>query len=156
MIMKRGNKRAISPIIATVLLIALVFVLTAIIFLWAKGFISEQIEKFGQPVESICEDVSFDVQLVNREIAGYELEIANRGNVAIYNFDIKGIVGGDSQIKTFKFSVDVGESIRESVNFDFDREPEEIVVFPRILGSVKGKQINRAFTCVDKGKTINL
>jgi len=155
MIMKRGDKRALSPIVATVLLIALVLVLAIIIFLWAKGFISEQIEKFGQPVESVCEDVSFDVQLVNREMTGYELEIANRGNVAIYNFDIKGISGGDSQIKTFKFSVDVGDSIRESVSFDFDKEPEKIIVFPRILGNVKGKQINRAFTCVDKGKTIN-
>ena len=52
--MKKGvcrGKRGLSPVIASVLLIALVLVLASIIFMWARGFISEQIEKFGNPVE---------------------------------------------------------------------------------------------------------
>ena len=49
--MKEGiKKRGLSPVIASVLLILLVLVLASIIFLWARGFIGEQIEKFGEPI----------------------------------------------------------------------------------------------------------
>lgn len=41
------NKRGLSPIIATVLLIFLVLILASIVFLWARGFFSEQLEKGG-------------------------------------------------------------------------------------------------------------
>jgi flagellin-like protein len=157
---KKRGKRGLSPVVATVLLIALVLVLAMIVFLWARGFISEQVEKFGQPVETVCEDVRFDVEY---EVGDKSfLNIVNRGNIEIHNLDIKAIKRGNSEVKTFNFPIEVGGSRREEITFNtfdlhsFDDPIEKIEVFPRILGNVKGKQINRAFTCVEHSKVINL
>ena len=92
------NKRALSPVIATVLLVMLVLVLAAIIFLWAKGFVGEQLQKRGQPIENICKEVSFNAQFVS---SGDFIEITNLGNIPIYQFDIKSIVDFYVSIVTF-------------------------------------------------------
>ncbi len=149
------KKRGLSPVIATVLLIVLVMVIAAIIFAWARGFISEQIEKFGQPIEKVCEDVSMEIDLKN-PTGGYtyELQIANRGNVDIKSFDIKEVRGGDSEIKNFKFSVDVGKALKKEI--DVGPEVDTIFIYPSLLGSVKGKSSNKIFTCLEHGKQINL
>ena len=147
------GKRGLSPVIASMLLIALVIVLAAIIFLWARGFISEQVEKFGQPVEDLCNDLAFDVDLFEGQY-GYELEIANRGNVEIYSFEIKEITGGSSEIQKFKFSVGEGESVKEAISLGFGLD--KITIYPALLGNVKGKSSNKVFTCTEKGQTITL
>tara|TARA_Y100000310_G_C20342990_1_gene650701 strand:- start:141 stop:617 length:477 start_codon:yes stop_codon:yes gene_type:complete len=150
--MKRGmNRRGISPVIASVLLIALVLVLAAIIFLWARGFISEQIEKFGTPIEDLCAEVNFDIEVVASNVS-YNFEVANRGNVPIHNFDIKEIKGGESEIQKFKFGVDEGESVRRPVSLKTDTE--KIVVYPSLIGNIRGKSINKAFTCSEHGVTL--
>ena len=148
--MRRSDTRGLSPVIASVLLVALVLVLAAIIFMWARGFISEQIEKFGQPVEKACEDVSFAVDLVKVGV-GYEIEIENTGNIPIQNFDIKRIEGGDSEIEKFKFKVDQGEAVRGGVQIN--TRTDKIVVYPALLGKLKGKATNKVFTCSDRGET---
>src|SRR3989344_3021484 len=82
------NKKALSPVITTVLLIAMVIILAAIIFLWAKFFLGEIIEKeiggVKKTAERFCPDVNFQAS-----ISGAELSIANRGNVPIYNINLK-------------------------------------------------------------------
>jgi len=148
--MKRG-KRGLSPVIASVLLIALVLVLAAIIFLWARGFISEQIEKFGVPIEDLCQNVAFDIEVIDAS-SGYDFEIANRGNVPIHKFDVKEIIGGDSDIKQFPFPVDLGESVKQKVGLK--SSTEKIVVYPVLIGNIRGKSINKVVTCVDEGITL--
>tara|TARA_Y100000310_G_C20573298_1_gene759162 strand:+ start:719 stop:1201 length:483 start_codon:yes stop_codon:yes gene_type:complete len=149
---KRVGQRGLSPVIASVLLIALVLVLAAIIFLWARGFISEQIEKFGTPIEELCESVNFDI-----EVIGNTFEIANRGNVDIHKFDVKVIdVRGESDVNQFAISVRRGESVQDEVRFLDDKpltDIEKIIVYPVLAGNVKGKTINKVFTCTEQGRT---
>ena len=57
------DRRGLSPIIATVLLISLVLVLASIIFLWARAFLPEQIQKFESPIEDACKNVVFDASV---------------------------------------------------------------------------------------------
>jgi len=147
--MKRGSKkRGLSPVIASVLMIMLVLVLAAMIFLWARGFISEQIEKFGKPVDELCASIDFRVEKV-----GNELEIFNRGNVDIWYLDVKMFKGGDSEISKFDVAVNAGSAVREAITLVMDdgSEPDETIVYPAILGSVRGKSSNKAFTCNDVG-----
>ncbi len=147
------NKKALSPVIATVLLVMLVLVLASIIFLWARGFVSEQIEKRGQPVENVCKDVSFNAQLVS-EGAPF-IEITNLGNIPIYQFDIKQINGGNEQIKSYSISVDPGASVKEDLIID--SQTKKIIVYPAIIGNVKGNSgVTKAFTCLDNGLTITV
>ena len=79
------NKRGVSPVIATVLLIAMVVVIAIIVFLWFKGISQEAITKFdGENIELACEEVYFAA-----EYTGGKLYITNDGNVPIYNIKIK-------------------------------------------------------------------
>jgi len=152
--LKRASKKALSPVIASVLLIALVLVLASIIFLWARGFVSEQIEKFGKPIETLCEEVEFDAEFAPGA-GGGNLDVVNRGNIRIYGFDIKEIEGGNSKIESFNLNVEPGDSLpSQAISLGYGTE--KIIIYPRLLGNVKGKKLNRAVTCIEKGKTINI
>jgi len=161
---KRGsinNKKALSPVIATVLLIALVVVLAAIVFLWARGFISEQIMKSGESIQNSCQKINFAVRSIPLGSDMWTLEISNRGNVPIYGFDIKGITGGNSKTKNFQGSyADKGQSVSVTLSLSEiyidDEPPEKITLYPILLGNVKDKTSNKAYTCLDKGFTLNL
>jgi len=144
------KKKGLSPIVATVLLIGLVVVLAGLVFFWARGFISEKIEKFGENVDDVCERVDFGVELVEGNSI---LEVVNRGNVPIHNFEVKQFYSdGDSEIKAFpELMVGVGKSAREGVSF-VGGDIEEISLFPRILGS-SGDE-NKPYTCLNSGRTI--
>ena len=146
------NEKGLSPVIATVLLILMVLVLAGIIFMWARGFVSEQIEKFGQPVETICEQVDFDVQLIKKP-GGGDLDIVNRGNVDIHDFELQKTVGGNTEVSSLGLRVDIGEAKSITISFG---DVDELALMPRVLGTVKGKQLNTPYTCGDYSKTVNL
>lgn len=148
---ERVGKRGLSPVIASVLMILLVLVLAAIIFLWARGFIGEQIEKFGKPIESYCGEVKFEMY---RD--GTNLEIVNKGNVDIRHLDIKVIKGGDSEVNRFNFQVDAGdsESGYASLMMSDGSTPDEIIAYPALVGEVQGGGSNSVFTCLDSGVTL--
>lgn len=77
-------KRGISPIIATILLIALVVIIGIIVFFWFRGLTQEAIVKFDKNIKLVCEDVSFE-----SSYSDGTLFISNLGNVPIYDFDVK-------------------------------------------------------------------
>ena len=154
--MKRGlGKKGLSPVVASVLLIMLVIVLAGIIFTWARGFIKESIEKNGQPIESVCEGVNFEMFFVQGAGNTGALDIVNRGNVPIHGFEVKQIVEGESQSTEYPFAIGNGEAI-PSQNIAYVASTEKFIVFPKVLGNVKGKRINRPFTCLDHGKSKKL
>ena len=143
------NERGLSPVVASTLMILLVLVLAAIIFLWARGFLGEQIEKFGNPIEQSCSSVDFKA-----ELNGEQLEIINRGDIDIRHLDIKLTdFDGNSEVRRFDFSVDAGgegvtKEIRLKIN---DKDPIETIIYPALIGNIKGKSSNKVFTCMDVG-----
>lgn len=147
--MIKKNKRGLSPVIATVLLVALVLVLAVIVFLWARSSISEQVEKFGQPIERNCEDVDFT--------AVYStglLDVANNGNVPIHEFEVKQFSGGNSEIDRLEEPLNEGKV--KSISFSPNVGVDKIIVYPVLLGKVRGTNQNKKYVCLDKGITINL
>ena len=147
--MKRGmSKKGISPVIATVLLIALVLVLATIIFLWARSFFSEQIEKFGSPVEEICDQIDFDAVIYTDNPDAPMLEISNRGNIPIYQVGIKQKGGGNSKMRSYNVTVDAGMASRTQIDA-LDSNTETLIIYPEILGNVRGKSSNKVHTCLD-------
>ena len=152
----RTDKKGVSPVVATVLLIALVLILISIIFLWARGFISEQVEKGGKPITQVCENVKFDVQYGAQEVDGTHVQIVNTGNVPIYSFDAKYIGQGSSETITLDFRIDVGKSLDSGIVPRGTNNPEKVILYPMVLGSVKGKKITKAVTCLENGEVINL
>ncbi len=146
--------KALSPVIATVLLIFLVTAIATMVFVWGKGFIGEQIEKMNsgklKPAEVICdEEIKYDAQL---SAIGKNIEIANKGNVPIFSFDVKKIIDGDSKVESIEISVPAGGSISRNIAPYLDAE--ELIIFPKILGNVKGGTTNKPFTCLHQGKQL--
>ncbi len=92
MVMK---KKGVSPVVATVLLVAMVIVIALIIFIWIRSIGGETITKFGgENVKIVCERVEFSV-----EYYGGSLTITNNGNVPIYRMKVKITEGGDYETK---------------------------------------------------------
>ncbi|MCR4284778.1 MAG: hypothetical protein NUV97_01885 [archaeon] len=153
------GKRGLSPVIATVLLVLLVLVLSSLIFLWARGFISEQIDKFGRPIDVLCNTVDFSVERVETVSGEDALEVVNNGDIDIYHLDVKMFdEKGNSEINKFKFNIDAGKSTRGEITLRMsdNTRPKEITVYPALIGTVHGKSTNRVFTCGDVGQTIIL
>ncbi len=141
------KKRGVSPVIATVLLIGLVMVLAVIIFFWARGWLTEKIEKFGQPIEKACENVDFDADLIEEN-----LQIINRGNTPISGFDVKQFYADKSEVKNYKIPIDVGGS--GEVNVLRDLYAEKVELFPVILGN-RGSNKANYYTCLEQGKFVD-
>ncbi|MCK4650397.1 hypothetical protein KAT36_04165, partial [Candidatus Pacearchaeota archaeon] len=116
---------------------------------WARGFIGEQVEKFGKPVEELCASVDFSVMAISS--GGYQiLEIVNRGNVGISAFEIKMYSGGDSEIVKLEIGVPAGESMSSEVSLGVMQDGEQVdkvEIFPVLSGNVRGESSRKMFTC---------
>ena len=141
---RQENRKAVSPVIATILLIALVIIIALIVFQWMKGFTKEAVTKFdGTNIELVCDDVQFD--------AGYSVEtltISNLGNVPIYNFNIKAEYDGGHDTLDLKATNNFDGLIQGGVFSDsvaFQNSPTKIVLIPILLGVNKeGEQKTQA------------
>jgi flagellin-like protein len=137
------NKKGLSPVIATVLLISLVIVLGSMVFLWFRGIVEEPIEKDlgggGENVKMICNDVKFQAEYV-----GNRLQITNTGNVPI--FDMKLIIDKvgtqetttlrtlmkDEDVGWEKTGLNSGGVFSDSVIIDGDAT--QVTIVPILLG----------------------
>lgn len=146
--MKR-DKKAISPLIATVLLIVVAIILFLLIFMWLRGFQKEAITKQGTAIELMCREISF-----NMVYNSGTLQIVNMGDVPLYRIDIY-IVSGRSTTKyegttTFK-EISQGTTATGSVDCDPDKR---IKAIPVLLGTTKtGSQ--KEYICEDQAQTIS-
>ncbi len=140
------TKKAVSPIIATVLLLLLVFILASIIFLWSKGFIKESVLKDiagnEKTIDKYCPDVKLETFVDNDGSFGFN----NVGNVPLYSFDLKLSKAGTSQLDARTNIVNPGSSIRiDDKNYN---DYEEVKVIPILLGKKKSGGTQQ-FQCPD-------
>jgi len=143
------KKRGISPVIATVLLIAMVVVVALIIFIWFRGMVGESATKFGKNIELVCEDVEFDASFSSSTDT---LSIVNRGNVPIFRVRIKIFEEGshttkelDSDDGWVKTGLGQGGTFSESIEDYVDSDVDKITVFPVLIG--EGKDGRKTYIC---------
>lgn len=149
---KKSDKKGVSPVIATVLLISMVIIIGVIIFLWFRGMVGETITKFGENAELACEDVVFDASYIDGI-----LYLSNDGNVPIYNMNLK-IVGDrghtTSDLKVMSEWGNLGDwGLNQGKTFSGDisdyegvSDAEKIILIPVLLGSTdKGE--TKEFVC---------
>ena len=154
--LREVNKKGVSPIIATILLIALVVIIALIVFQWMKGFTKEAVTKFdGTNIELVCNDVQFDASY-----SAGTLTISNSGNVPIYNFDVKTEYPGGHDTINLKENLDFGERLSQggvfSDSFSIPDSTTKIILIPILLGVNKdGEQKTQA--CDERqGKEIQI
>ncbi|MEK6848742.1 MAG: archaellin/type IV pilin N-terminal domain-containing protein [Nanoarchaeota archaeon] len=138
------DKRGVSPVIATVLLILIVLISALIVFMWARGFVAEAISKNQKPAEQACSELSFEAQ----KISGNTIQVSNKGNIPIYRFEIKGTSTGKVEVEQTQQTLDIGGAIEITLSKTY----EKIEVVPVILG--KAGNVKKAYTCINNGKII--
>ena len=154
------DKRGVSPVIATVLLIGVVIALSVVVFLWFRSFTQETITKFGgQNIQLSCGDVSFDARY-----SSGNLEISDTGNVPIYNFNLQINAGGGSystqaitDITTSWPSTGLNQGSAYSGDISSAVSgASSIILIPVLRGTTSSGQ-EKVYTCGSQyGKTLSL
>ena len=90
----KKRKKGLSPVITTVLLIALVVVIISVVFLWFRGMVEEGVTKFGKNIQLVCDDVEFETSY-----SSGTLNIVNIGNIPIFSVNLKMSQAGNYQTK---------------------------------------------------------
>lgn len=140
------NKKGLSPIVATILLITLALILAAIVFIWASSFIGEKAQKQGTTIENKCPEINFAVDAVeNLQEGGVDISVQNNGNIPLYGVEIrKRSFGSILGIDSFDTTISNGETVKGFVNGEV-KSGDEIVAVPMILGEINGA--TKSYTC---------
>ena len=157
------KRRGVSPVVATVLLIVIVVVLAVIIFLWARGFLSESAVKGDRAVSVSCADVQFEAQVVPQasecaSVSGGEaaVDINNVGNVPIYGVQVFAYDQSTGSIEPLFNDVDqpfavgtitIGRSASVCLGDDVQSE-DAFRIVPKLLAEKDGQKV--AYTCPEK------
>jgi flagellin-like protein len=146
----RGKKRAVSPVIATVLLIGMTIVIGSILFLWLRGFTQEAVTKFDKNVDLVCNEVQLQASYSTDGTLG----ISNVGNVPIYNIKVKVSDAGSGSFETMDIKdlsenwkasgLNPGRTFSGNVN-SYVSGAESITLIPVLIGSSASGE--KAFTC---------
>lgn len=139
MIKRRFNKKAIEPIIATVLLVVVAIALFFLVYLWIRSFQQEALLKFNAPIETACSQVDFSVYISENQI-----QIANTGSVPIHRIEIYEVnSSGTKKIGSIDEDLLASSDIITSISTSGGCE--KIKFLPFLLGSTKsGKEKEQA------------
>lgn len=148
------KKRGLSPVVATLLLIAIVVVISIIVFTWVKSIGGEYITKFNgnnqENVQLVCNDVQFDAQYVTNTIT-----ITNTGNVPIYQMKAKLEGSGSHHTITLsdswpKTGLNPGDVYTGSLSLS---GATKLTLIPVLVGQASSGR--KTYTCSDsQGKEI--
>ncbi|MFH0876570.1 MAG: archaellin/type IV pilin N-terminal domain-containing protein [archaeon] len=133
--MTRSNKRGVSPLIATVLLMLIVVTIGAAVMLVLKGLTEENLEKAKDKADMVC-DTNVDFEIVkingyNQVCSGsgyFDIILRNKGNKDIVGFKYT-VLGG--QIYNNDTSIALG--ISEITNLNITYNPGSIGVVRQIM-----------------------
>lgn len=141
----KNKKRGLSPVIATMLLVAIVIVIALIVFLWFRSITEEAITKFdGQNIRIVCEEVSFDA-----DYDAGQVFISNTGNVPIYQMKAKMFGSGSFTTNTISEGwPEKGLNQGEAFSGSIAGNPEKIILIPVLVGETsKGE---KTYTCDER------
>lgn len=144
------KEKGVSPVIATVLLIAMVVAIGLIVFLWFRGIIQEEGTKFDKNVKLNCPDIDFESSYAS---GSKTLSVVNRGNVPIYRMRIKIFKSGGYDTKDLRDDISLdwpklGLNQGGTFSTDISSEivdAEKIVLIPVLMGSTS--QGKKTYVC---------
>jgi flagellin-like protein len=147
-----NKKKALSPVITTILLILLAIVLASIVLLWGQGFIKESLVKFDpalnedRPIEELCDKVNFVGQ-----VQGNSLIMNNLGEIPIHRINIKASSDVSSDSEEIEINLNVGAS--RTILTSLSLVGKQIEVTPILLGKNKNEEISQ-YSCSNNAKII--
>jgi flagellin-like protein len=141
------KKKALSPVITTILLVLLAIVLAAIILLWARGFIKETPLKFDsslnedRPIQELCDKVRLEFAL-----SGNDLSINNIGAIPVNKIQVIASAGGSSSNDEYEINLNSGDS--KSLTSTVDLNGKKVEIVPILLGKLKSGPYS-PYTCLN-------
>jgi flagellin-like protein len=140
---KIKKKKGVSPVVASLLLVVIVIILSMIIFIWAKSFIKEVIQKKDKPATQVCSEIR--LQATYSPDDG-EVLISNIGNYPVHALELRLKSGARTKIYKVEksFPLGAGEIIKDNALKDY----QDIEVVPIILGE-NSKRKQTQYTCKD-------
>ena len=148
--MIRGGKKGLSPVIATVLLVAITLVLAIIVFLWARSFVGESIQKEGRDIDQSCGETGFRAEVIRVSDSEATLFIENTGRVPLFGAEIrkKQVIGEIKKVETFQnknvYSGETGEIDLSDIANDLNIG-DSVIIVPVLLGETE--QAKKAYVC---------
>jgi flagellin-like protein len=160
----KKKKKGLSPVVTTVILIALVVAIIGIIFFWFRGMVQEGVTKFGKNIQLVCEEIDFEVSYQSGD-----LNFVNNGNIPVYTFNIRLIeTAGGYDTKDIKDYISnpgndptvdwptagLKQGMAKSVTMG-EISGDKIEIIPVLIGTSSGGK--KIFPCGEQyGKTIEI
>jgi flagellin-like protein len=149
---KKIQKKGVSPVITSIVLVAVVVGMITIIFFWLRSTMVEGVVKLDKNVDIVCQqDVKFNTEY---DFTTGDIALVNSGNSPI--FDIKIKVYSQGNYRTVKMSeimgsewglgLTVGKSVSYNIasNLGYSLENiEKLQLIPMLVGknSAKDKKV---------------
>jgi len=143
---RKIGKKAVSPIISTVLLIMIVIILAIIILLWAMSFLKEAITKEVGPANKRVNEFCGEIDMYPVINADGTFTFENKGQIPIYAFNLKLEETGTGKSETVKIDQSVNPGFTTSIPGYNTNDYEAIKIIPILLGKTK-EGASKEFTC---------
>lgn len=135
------KQKALSQVVSTILLVALVVVMAGIIISWSKGITGEAITIHGQNIVLVCHDVFFEFSYDDGV-----LNIINSGNVDIYSMELVIHAGDNAEAVNIREltskwpenGLTQGGIFSDSISFNAD--VKEVHLLPVLIGDAESKE----------------
>ncbi len=152
------KKRGVSPLVATVILVAIVVIIALLLWFWYNNFLEEQREKAGIDLAMECaQNTELQVRSSSciNTLEGYTItiELSNTGDSKLTGF-VFGINSVSSSVSKESSKVlESGTSLTYAINIadaEIDVSPNEVEIIPIVS---KGSEIKHcseqtAFTSI--------
>ncbi len=148
--MKNSTKRGISPIVATILLIAIALVAFIFILAWTRGFVKESIAKFNEPIENSCARATFTAEISDSNRMIY---INNQGNIPIYGFNVELSSAGKTSTQ-FVRPADGNVYAGASDSIEINTAGNSVSVTPVLLGTGQSSGVAKLSPCTSKTQVL--
>ncbi|MEK6933489.1 MAG: archaellin/type IV pilin N-terminal domain-containing protein [Nanoarchaeota archaeon] len=156
------EKRGLSPVIATTLLILIAVIIAVIILLWIRSYIGEKAEKDlgGGPIalENACKEVKFDADAkleFENQRTNLKVHVGNNGNVPIYGIEVKkkgfASVSSVRAVNTRSPNLAIASGEDEDLELSDVNNVEignDLVIVPIVLG--ESKKAKKAYVCEEQ------
>jgi len=149
------NKKGLSPVITTILLVLLAIILAVIILLWArKGIGEEVVLKFSpsagedRNIQEVC-----DLVRLQASKSGENIVVNNVGSVPIYGFGIKIYSGGSADIEE-KNEINLPPGNSYTLDPSGSVAGNSVELVPILLGKSQDEGDYTQYSCLNNAFTV--
>jgi|SRR3989344_7775589 len=143
------HKRGISPLIATVLLVAFTIAIAVLVFLFLRGQVEDLTAKFGQNEFNAQEETSIDFTVPNCELTDrnqVKLKINNEGSIML---DCFWIVPKNGEAIYYTWNIKSGQEDERELAIGSTPIDNKIDIYPCLIrdGKIKTGKNSVTVTC---------